>query len=702
MNIHITKKVSGFDNLHQVEKIALLMENQKNIRNVVLVAHIDHGKTTLSDSLLASVGILAPSTAGEARALDFLPEEQRRGITMKTANISLIFKQANEDYLVNLIDSPGHVDFSGKVARALRIADGAIVVIDAVEQVMAQTETVIRQCIAEGVKPILFINKIDRLIKELKLSAQQIAERIEIIYNNFNSLVSKFSKEKILPKWRSSTRDGSVVFGSALHRWAISLPIVKETDITFEKIIDLYNKKEETILQELLPIEKPLIEMIIDHLPNPIEAQKYRIQKIWRGDLSSNVGKAMVGCKASGEEDIPLVFCTTKTLRDQHAGSLVLGRIFSGVLTEKTEVFLVNSNTKVKIQNAYVFMGSDKKRINNIPAGNTVAVSGLGTVHPGETIANISSKELVPFEDIEYLANPVVTIALEPKMLRDLPVLKRALERFDLEDPNLIVTIDEKSGEILLLGLGELHLETVVTDLSEEIAGTVSPPIVIIAERIKASSKKIVSEMFGSKVSLYVHPINKTQKTMTEEKEQQNSADEQIFVEKFKQYNNELIIPQKLISKLSSEAKANIITGVKDALHTGPISSKHVFGVRVIIHDFITESGEKYEHTVPLLRNAVWEALRDGKITPQEPVYRIQITTPTTYLGKITSILGKRRGSIVDVRTDQDLLIITGDLPVAESFHIDHDLRSDTEGRAFWQMTFDRYEPIPKKNVENF
>lgn len=680
--------------MSQVEKIALLMENQKNIRNVVLVAHIDHGKTTLSDSLLASGGILAPSTAGEARALDFLPEEQRRGITMKTANISLIFKKENEDYLVNLIDSPGHVDFSGKVARALRIADGAIVVIDAVEQVMAQTETVIRQCIAEGVKPILFINKIDRLIKELKLSAQQIAERIEIIYNNFNSLVNKFAKGTNLPKWHSSTRDGSVVFGSALHRWAISLPIVKKTDITFEKIIELYNKKEEMILQELLPIEKPLIEMIINHLPNPLDAQKYRIQKIWRGDLASSVGKAMVECKASGE-DIPLVFCTTKTLRDQHAGSLVLGRIFSGILTEKTEVYLVNSNTKAKIQNAYVFMGSDKKRINNIPAGNTVAVSGLGTVHPGETIANISPKELVPFEDIEYLANPVVTIALEPKMLRDLPALKRALERFDLEDPNLIVTIDEKSGEILLLGLGELHLETVVIDLSEEVACTASPPIVIIAERINQPSAKITSEMFGSEVSLNVQPIGKTQ-SITEDQQQQISADEQIYLEKLKQYNNEIIIPQKLFSKLSSDAKENIITGVKGALLAGPISSKPVFGVRVIIQDFTTEHGEKYEHTVPLLRNAVWDALRSGKITSQEPIYRIQITTPTTYLGKITSILGKRRGSIVDVRTDQDMLIITGDLPVAESFHIDHDLRSDTEGRAFWQMTFDRYESIPQ------
>ncbi|MFW9923048.1 MAG: GTP-binding protein, partial [Candidatus Thorarchaeota archaeon] len=371
-----------------IEKISSLMTNQKNIRNVVLVAHIDHGKTTLSDSLLAAAGILAPSTAGEARALDYLPEEQRRGITMKTANISLTFKKGEEDYLVNLIDSPGHVDFSGKVARALRIADGAIVVIDAVEQIMAQTETVIRQCITEGVKPILFINKIDRLIKELKLSPKQIAERIEVIYNNFNSLVAKFSQSSNLPKWKSSPKDGSVVFGSALHRWAISIPIAKETKISFEQIAEYYQNNDYEQLEDLLPIATPLIDMIINHLPNPIAAQEYRIANIWHGDINSTVGKAMKYCEVN--ENSPLVFCSSKIIFDNHAGMLVLGRIFSGILTEKTEIMFVNSKTKGKIQNAYVYMAEDKKRINQIPAGNTVALSGLKGIQPGETVVDLT------------------------------------------------------------------------------------------------------------------------------------------------------------------------------------------------------------------------------------------------------------------------------------------------------------------------
>jgi len=679
-----------------IEKISNLMTNQKKIRNIALVAHIDHGKTTLSDSLLVSAGILAPSIAGEARALDFLPEEQRRGITMKTANISLIVKKEDEEFLINLIDSPGHVDFSGKVARALRIVDGAIVVIDAVEQVMAQTETVIRQCVTEGVKPILFINKVDRLINELKLTPNQISERIEILYNNFNALVKKFSKNSSVPKWRSSTRDGSVVFGSALHRWAISIPIAKEIEITFDQIVEYYSKNEIETLQQLLPIEKPLIDMIINHLPDPITAQKYRIQNIWKGDLTSSVGKAMINCQTEGE-DIPLVFGSTKILMDKHAGQLVLGRIFSGILMEKTNVILLNTKEPKKIQNIYVFMGEDKKQLTQVPAGNTVAISGLGEINPGETLVSINQKEMLPFEEIKYLASPVVTVAIEPEMLRDLPQLKKVLERFDLEDPNLLIRIDDQSGEILLMGLGELHLETVVNDVSLLVKCTSSSPLVIFVERISKPSGEISRDEFGSKVRLLVE-------SNTEDKTPPPSVGEEIgdYIEGLSQYKNEVVIKKSIINKFSKEAIENILVGIRSALISGPISSKPVAGVRIIIRDFEATEGEKFEHTVPLLRNSVWDALRKGEIATQEPIYKIQITTPAMYLGKVTSVINKRRGDIVDVRSDQDLIIISGSLPVAESFKIDQDLRSDTEGRAFWQMSFERYEIISETRLDEY
>ncbi|NHJ48050.1 MAG: GTP-binding protein [Asgard group archaeon] len=681
--------------MRAIEKIAELMKTPINIRNIALVAHIDHGKTTLSDSLLVSAGILAPSTAGEARALDFLPEEQRRGITMKTANISLSVSKDDNDYLINLIDSPGHVDFSGKVARALRIADGAIVVIDAVEQVMAQTETVVRQCISEGVKPILFINKIDRLITELQFTKQQIAERIEIIYNNFNDLIARYSQNPLLPKWKCTTRDGSVVFGSALHRWAISVPLAKEKGLSFQEIIDFYNKNEIKQLQQLLPIEKPLIDMIIQHLPDPQTAQKYRTGIIWNGDLSSKIGLAMSNCEVD-EEKTPLVFGVTKILQDPHSGILTLGRIFSGILKPKSSVRLISSNEIKKIQNLYVFMGSTKKRIDLVPAGNIVAISGLSALNPGETLVSSNIKSMIPFEDIRYLATPVVTVALEPEMLRDLAQLKRTLERFDIEDPNLLVKIDDQSGEILLMGLGELHLETVVHDISNEIACKASAPLVVIIEKIAKSSGIMLQELFGSKVKITIEPYTRElnlKNIPTFEEEGSQTI-------KYRQYSNEILLSGSLIAKLSSDSIDNILVGVQNALSAGPISGKPISEARIFILDFETSNGEKFEHTVPLLRNSVWEALRKGDITTQEPIYKIQITVPSDYLGKVTSIINKRRGNVLEVRSNQDLLIISGSIPVAESFKIDQVLRSDTEGRAFWQMAFDRYEKIPASRLE--
>jgi len=670
-----------------IEQITSLMNQQQKIRNIALVAHIDHGKTTLSDSLLAVAGILAPSTAGEARALDFLPEEQRRGITMKTANISLILKKDDAEFLVNLVDSPGHVDFSGKVARALRIVDGAIVVIDAVEQIMAQTETVIRQCITEGVKPVLFINKIDRLINELKLSPKEIAERIEIIYSNFNLLVKKYSQNTSLPSWHVSTKDGSVVFGSALHRWALSVPLAKEKNITFKSITKLYQENNLEALQNLLPIATPLINLIIDHLPNPVVAQQYRIKKIWKGETESALGRALLTCEK--DSTAPVVFGSTKLLTDPHAGLVVLGRVFSGVMREKMPLRLVNTNEVRTVQNLYVFMGEDKKRVKAVPAGNIIALSGLGKVSPGETLVSSTITSLAPFEKITYLANPVVTVAIEPEMLRDLPHLKHLLERFDLEDPNLSVRIDDQSGEILLMGLGELHLETVVKDLSKEIPCVASKPLVVLVEKIAQPSGKVQYELFSTHVTLAVEPINTPY--ISPAKEEDTKGDRVINMP---QYHNEIILSRSLLSRLSKESIEHILLGARNALSSGPIGAKPVSEVRVKIMDFTTEGVEKFEHTVPAIRNAIWEALRHGKVATQEPIYHIQITIPAAYLGKVTTILNKRRGTILDIRADQDLLIISGNLPVAESFGINQALRSETEGRAFWQMSFDRYEPI--------
>ena len=386
----------------EIVEILNLMEDPTRIRCMALVGHIDHGKTTLSDSLLSEAGFLSPDLAGEARALDFLEEEQRRGITMKSANISLYYEKSlegHEPFLINLVDTPGHLDFSGKVTRALRLVDGVVVVVDAVEEVITQSETVIKQALQEGVKPVLFINKVDRLIRELKLSDEDIKKKYIRIIKSFNTLIERYAEHPFNKRWKVSPLAGNVAFGSALHKWGFTLNIIEKSNLKFIGIRERYNKDtytKETYadLATYFPIHKAILEMVVDHLPNPIEAQKYRIEKIWDGDINSELGKAMLNCDPKG----PLIVCLSKVQVDKH-GLISTGRIFSGSCTNKKEIFLLNENTYEKIQRIAIFMGQRREQVETIPVGNILAIEGLKKIKSGETIIDSNHiDDMVPLK----------------------------------------------------------------------------------------------------------------------------------------------------------------------------------------------------------------------------------------------------------------------------------------------------------------
>jgi elongation factor 2 len=219
------------------EELLSLMKDPESLRCVGLVGHIDHGKTTLSDSLLAEAGLLNESLVGEARALDYLEEEQRRGITMKSANVSLYYEKGiiEKPFLINLVDTPGHLDFSGKVTRALRLIDGVVVIVDAVEEINSQSEIVVKQALEEAVRPILFINKIDRLFRELKMNNDEIKVKLNRIITTFNKLIERFSLQEYQLEWKVNAENGSVIFGSALHKWGFTLPKILDYGWTFSK-----------------------------------------------------------------------------------------------------------------------------------------------------------------------------------------------------------------------------------------------------------------------------------------------------------------------------------------------------------------------------------------------------------------------------------------------------------------------------------
>ena len=234
-------------------EVLKIIKNKDQIRNFGVIAHVDHGKTTMSDSLLANSGIIAPSAAGKALAMDFDKEEQARGITIYQANVTLHFTKNDKEYVINMIDTPGHVDFSGRVIRSLRAIDGAVVVCDAVEGIMTQTETVTRMALEERVKPVLFINKVDRLIKELRLTPEKMQQQLADVVSNFNQLIDTYAEPEYKEKWKVSIQDASVTFGSAKDRWAINLDLMKERGISFKDVIDAYqNEKVDDLVEKHL------------------------------------------------------------------------------------------------------------------------------------------------------------------------------------------------------------------------------------------------------------------------------------------------------------------------------------------------------------------------------------------------------------------------------------------------------------------
>jgi len=366
-------------------EIVDLMRKQDHIRNIAIAAHIDHGKTTFSDNLLAGAGMLSEETAGKQRALDFHEDEAARGITIDSASVSMIHTVDGEEYLINLIDTTGHVDFGGDVTRAMRAVDGCVILTCAVEGVMPQTETVLRQALKEKVKPILFINKVDRLIKELKLTPEMMQERFIKIINEINVLIEKIAPPEFKQKWKVNVNDGSVIYGSAYSNWALSVPYMKRKGITFKDIIEAYEKDDPEEIKKLAkkaPLHVVLLNSIVEHLPNPVEAQKYRIPLIWSGEADSPEGQDLINCDPNGE----LGFVVTKITQDKHAGEVCTGRMFSGTVKKGMEV-VTSGGKKGRIQQVFISKGPQRVQIESAVAGNILGIAGIKDINVGETVS---------------------------------------------------------------------------------------------------------------------------------------------------------------------------------------------------------------------------------------------------------------------------------------------------------------------------
>ncbi len=699
-----------------IKRATEVMHQREQIRNLAIAAHIDHGKTTLSDNLIAGAGMMSEDLAGKSRVLDFDDQESARGITINAASASMVHTVGTQDYLINLIDTPGHVDFGGDVTRAMRAVDGCIILTCAVEGAMPQTETVVRQALKEKVKPVLFINKVDRLINELQVTPEDMIKRFEEQITKVNTLIRQFAPTEHRQNWQVSVNDGTVAFGSAYHNWGITVPYMKKSGVNFNQIFEYCNNEQQKELAKKAPVHEVLLDMAVEMLPSPLIAQKYRIPNIWQGDLESEIGTAMLSCDSRG----PLSLMITKIWMDPHAGEVAVGRLYSGTIKHGESVWALGAAKSERVQQVSMMVGSDRIQVPEVTSGNIVALTGVRSAAAGVTITR--DEDTTPFEAIRHYSEPVVTVAVEPKSMKDLPKFVGALHSLAKADASLEVSTNQETGEALLAGMGELHLEITVYRLEEEqgIKVSVSDPIVVYRESISLDNKGRAFEGKSpnrhNRFYIETEPLpDDVTQAMREGIFGDGAVRNQDAKEvgnKFAEFGmdkdlmrkvyaihgtNVLVNDTKGIQNLH-ETRELIIEGFNDVCKKGPVAEEPLMGVLVRLVDAKLHEDAIHRgpaQTIPAVRNAIKGALLRSKSVIFEPMQNIRIDAPNDVIGGVTREVTTRRGVIEDMPVEGGTASVIGKMPVAESFGFSNDIRAATQGRAIWNTENSGYVHLP-------
>ena len=698
------------------ERVVRIANQPEQIRNIGICAHIDHGKTTFSDNLLAGAGMMSEQLAGKQLALDFHDDETERGITIDSASVSMVHNVDEKEFLINLIDTPGHVDFGGDVTRAMRAVDGAIVLSCAVEGIMPQTETVLRQALKERVKPILFINKVDRLIKELKLTPEAMQERFMKIIFGVNEKIRQIAETEYGTKWQVNVQDGSVCFGSAFHNWGLSIPYMKKKGISFKDIIDAYesgNDEDWKSLAKKAPIHEVILDAVIKHLPNPVEAQKYRVPKIWHGDLEGENGKALLSCDPKGQ----LFFVINKIVIDPQAGEISAGRLFSGTMTKGTTVYLNRAKLPSRIQQVYIYNGAKREIVDNVPAGNIIGISGVKAI-PGETITLEPSE---PFEELTHLFDPVITKAIEAKKASDLPKLIEILRQVTKEDPSIQIEINEETGEHLMHGMGELHLEIIENRIRSEKGLDVktSPPVVVYRETISKVGEEYEGKSPNKHNKLYfiVEPLD----DLTYKKIKDGEIPQMRIKKKDLELRNKFVecgMATKVADKVKDVYQGSILVdrtrGIvhigeimemvcdtfENVMRAGPFAREPCLKLKVSLMDVKLHEDAIHRgpaQMYPAIRKGIKGSMMTAKPVLFEPKQILRIEAPEDYMGDVSKLVNNKRGQLLDMQQEKGLAIIKAKMPVAEMIGWSSDLRSATGGRGISSLMDQMFERMPEE-----
>ena len=702
-----------------IDRVARITQNPKQIRNICTSAHIHHGKTAFTDNLLAAAGQMSSKAAGDLEQGMTTWEhkdEQERLMTVDAANVSMVHDFGGSEYLINLIDTPGHVDFGGNVTRAMRAIDGTVVLICGVEGVMPQTETVVRQALRERVKPVLFINKVDRLVKELKLSPEQIAQKIFDLVQQFNRLVESIAEPQYKQAWKVNVQDGSVAFGSARENWALSFPFMQKRNIKFSDVLRIYDMEEEERKKwvwENAPLNEIILDMVIKHLPDPMVAQQYRVPKMWHGDAESEFGKDIISCNPQGK----LAFVITRIVVDPRSGKdISAGRLFSGTIRSGLEVWLNDAKQRQRIQNVYIYNGIKPEIIENLPAGNVLAISGV-VGFAGETV---TMDPVHPFEELKHIFEPVITKAIEPKKQGDLPKLIEVLRKVGREDPSIKIEINEETGQNLISGMGELHLEIIenriITEKGVEVK--TSPPIVVYRETITKPSPEIEGKSPNKHNKLYfkVTPLDpkiaEGIKSGTIVSGRFKKRDDQLVSFLREEcdwdakkagmvkavFNSNMFMDETRGIVYINEIMELVLDMFEDVMKAGPLAKEPCTNVMVSLTDCKLHEDAIHRgpaQMYPAVREGIRGAMMQAGPVLFEPLQITRIEAPAEYVGEVSKLVSTKRGQLLDLTQEGDFAVVKARLPVAEMIGWSNDLRSATAGRGNSSLVDQMFEKLP-------
>lgn len=793
------------------DQIREIMDKQDNIRNMSVIAHVDHGKSTLSDSLVAKAGIIAQKAAGDARYMDTREDEKARGITIKSTGVSMYYEydlQGDgklEPYLINLIDSPGHVDFSSEVTAALRVTDGALVVVDTVEGVCVQTETVLRQAMGEKIRPVLMVNKIDRSIQELKMNGEEMYQNFVKVVDCVNVVISTYQGDD-MGDLQVDPSKGQVAFGSGKDVWAFTVTrfarlYAKKFGTSFDKLMnkfwgdnfydasqkkwtkedrdsegkllkrgftqfimdpicnlcnaitegdkDKYTKMITTLGIQLTQEEQQLtgkqllkvtmsrwinaadtvLEMMVMHLPSPRAAQKYRTRYLYEGPMDDEVAKAMAACDPKG----PLMVYISKMVPSADKGRFVaFGRIFSGTVSAGQKVRIMGPQYKPgkkedlfekAVQRVVLMMGRTQESMQDIPCGNTVGLVGIDQ-YLVKTGTISSHPDAHTIRTMKYSVSPVVRVAVKAKNAQDLPKLVDGLKKLAKSDPLVVVTCDD-SGENVIAGCGELHIEICLKDLEDDYAQcpiVKSDPIVSYRETVTAESNQICMSKSPNKHNRVYAKAEPLQENLPEAIENNQIGPKDDPKERSKKLAEEfgwdrehggaklwsfgpensganLLVDATKAVQFMNEIKDSCESAWQWASKEGVVCEENMRGIRINLLDTVLHADAIHRgagQIIPTARKLYYACELTAEPRLQEPIFEAQITCPMDSMGGVYNCLNQRRGLIIEEEqvAGTPMSVVKAYLPVAESFGFTELLRSLTQGQAFPQCVFDHWETL--------